>query len=79
MRIGQRADLEIDMYASRKVYRGRISGFTMGTGQTLALLPPQNGPFHALDTEGGTRQVVKLPASWHGGFDDLRRVPGPHL
>lgn len=30
------------MYGSRKVFRGRISGFTMGTGQTLALLPPQN-------------------------------------
>ncbi len=42
MRIGQRADLEVDMYGSRKVYRGRISGFTMETGQTLALLPPQN-------------------------------------
>ena len=23
-------------------YEGRITGFTMGTGQTLALLPPQN-------------------------------------
>ena len=42
MRIGQRAELEVDMYGSRKVFRGRISGFTMGTGQTLALLPPQN-------------------------------------
>jgi membrane fusion protein (multidrug efflux system) len=42
MRIGQRADLEVDMYGSRKIFRGRISGFTMGTGQTLALLPPQN-------------------------------------
>jgi membrane fusion protein, multidrug efflux system len=42
MRIGQRADLEVDMYGTRKVFRGRISGFTMGTGQTLALLPPQN-------------------------------------
>src|SRR5262249_56528071 len=27
---------------SRKEYEGRITGFTMGTGQTLALLPPQN-------------------------------------
>ena len=42
LRIGQRADLEVDMYGSRKVFRGRITGFTMGTGQTLALLPPQN-------------------------------------
>ena len=28
--------------ASRREYEGRITGFTMGTGQTLALLPPQN-------------------------------------
>jgi membrane fusion protein (multidrug efflux system) len=42
MKIGQRADIEVDMYGSRKRYRGRVSGFTMGTGQTLALLPPQN-------------------------------------
>jgi membrane fusion protein (multidrug efflux system) len=42
MKIGQRADIEVDMYGSRKRYRGLVSGFTMGTGQTLALLPPQN-------------------------------------
>jgi membrane fusion protein, multidrug efflux system len=42
LRIGQRAKIEIDMYGSRKEFEGRITGFTMGTGQTLALLPPQN-------------------------------------
>ncbi len=42
LRIGQRVRLEVDMYGSRKEFEGRISGFTMGTGQTLALLPPQN-------------------------------------
>ena len=30
------------MYGSRKEFEARITGFTMGTGQTLALLPPQN-------------------------------------
>jgi membrane fusion protein (multidrug efflux system) len=30
------------MYGSHREYQGRITGFTMGTGQTLALLPPQN-------------------------------------
>ena len=30
------------MYGSRRKYEGRITGFTMGTGETLALLPPQN-------------------------------------
>ena len=30
------------MYGSQQEFEGRITGFTMGTGQTLALLPPQN-------------------------------------
>jgi membrane fusion protein (multidrug efflux system) len=42
LRIGQRVRCEVDMYGSRREYKGRITGFTMGTGQTLALLPPQN-------------------------------------
>ena len=42
LRIGQRVRCEVDMYGSRREYEGRITGFTMGTGQTLALLPPQN-------------------------------------
>jgi membrane fusion protein (multidrug efflux system) len=42
LRIGQKVHCEVDMYGSRKEFEGRISGFTMGTGQTLALLPPQN-------------------------------------
>jgi membrane fusion protein (multidrug efflux system) len=42
MRIGQRAKIEVDMYGRRHEFEGRITGFTMGTGQTLALLPPQN-------------------------------------
>src|SRR5262249_29139102 len=42
LRIGQPADLYVDMYGGRKVFKGRVSGFTMGTGSTLALLPPEN-------------------------------------
>jgi membrane fusion protein (multidrug efflux system) len=42
LRIGQAADLYVDMYGDKQVFRGRITGFTMGTGSTLALLPPQN-------------------------------------
>jgi membrane fusion protein (multidrug efflux system) len=42
LRIGQRVRCEVDMYGSKREFEGRISGFTMGTGQTLALLPPQN-------------------------------------
>jgi membrane fusion protein (multidrug efflux system) len=42
LRIGHRVRCEVDMYGSLREYEGRITGFTMGTGQTLALLPPQN-------------------------------------
>jgi membrane fusion protein (multidrug efflux system) len=42
LRIGQRVKLDVDTYGSRREFEGRITGFTMGTGQTLALLPPQN-------------------------------------
>jgi membrane fusion protein, multidrug efflux system len=42
LRIGQRVRLEVDMYGSLREFEGRITGFTMGTGETLSLLPPQN-------------------------------------
>jgi membrane fusion protein, multidrug efflux system len=42
LRIGQRVRCEVDMYGSRDEFEARITGFTMGTGETLALLPPQN-------------------------------------
>ena len=42
LRIGQAADLYVDMYGDRQMFKGRIAGFTMGTGSTLTLLPPQN-------------------------------------
>lgn len=42
LRIGQPVELEVDMYGGRQVFKGRVEGFTMGTGSTLALLPAQN-------------------------------------
>jgi membrane fusion protein (multidrug efflux system) len=42
LRIGQHVDLYFDMYGGRKSIKGHISGFTMGTGSTIALLPPEN-------------------------------------
>lgn len=42
LRIGQRVDLKVDMYGHHENFAGRITGFTMGTGSTLALLPAQN-------------------------------------
>ena len=42
LRIGQQVDLHVDMYGGAHIFKGRVSGFTMGTGSTLALLPPEN-------------------------------------
>jgi membrane fusion protein (multidrug efflux system) len=55
LRIGQPVDLDVDMYGSRQRFRGRISGFTMGTGSTLALLPPENA------TGNFVKVVQRLP------------------
>jgi membrane fusion protein (multidrug efflux system) len=55
LRIGQAVDLDVDMYGSRKQFRGRISGFTMGTGSTLALLPAENA------TGNFVKVVQRLP------------------
>ena len=55
LRIGQPADLYVDMYGGRQVFKGRVSGFTMGTGSTLALLPAQNA------TGNFVKVVQRLP------------------
>jgi membrane fusion protein, multidrug efflux system len=55
LRIGQPADLYVDMYGGRHVFKGRVSGFTMGTGSTLALLPPENA------TGNFVKVVQRLP------------------
>jgi membrane fusion protein, multidrug efflux system len=55
LRIGQPVDLYVDMYGGRRVFPGRIAGFTMGTGSTLALLPPQNA------TGNFVKVVQRLP------------------
>jgi membrane fusion protein (multidrug efflux system) len=55
LRIGQPVDLRVDMYGGTHVFKGRVSGFTMGTGSTLALLPAQNA------TGNFVKVVQRLP------------------
>jgi membrane fusion protein, multidrug efflux system len=55
IRIGQPVDLYVDMYGGRHVFKGRVSGFTMGTGSTLALLPAENA------TGNFVKVVQRLP------------------
>lgn len=55
LRIGQPVEFFTDMYGKHQKFEGRISGFTMGTGSTLALLPPQNA------TGNFVKVVQRLP------------------
>ncbi len=55
LRIGQHVDLDVDMYGGHRKFEGRISGFTIGTGSTLSLLPPQNA------TGNFVKVVQRLP------------------
>jgi membrane fusion protein (multidrug efflux system) len=55
LRIGQAADLYVDMYGGKQVFKGRVVGFTYGTGSTLALLPAQNA------TGNYVKVVQRLP------------------
>ena len=55
LRIGQPVDLRVDMYGGTHIFKGRVAGFTMGTGSTLALLPPQNA------TGNFVKVVQRLP------------------
>jgi membrane fusion protein, multidrug efflux system len=55
LRIGQPVKLDVDMYGSHRIFHGRVSGFTMGTGSTLALLPAENA------TGNFVKVVQRLP------------------
>jgi len=55
LRIGQAVDLYVDMYGDRQLFKGRIAGFTMGTGSTLSLLPAENA------TGNFVKVVQRLP------------------
>ncbi len=55
LRIGQAVDLRTDMYGGTHIFKGRVAGFTMGTGSTLALLPPENA------TGNFVKVVQRLP------------------
>jgi membrane fusion protein (multidrug efflux system) len=55
LRIGQPVDLYVDMYGDHRIFKGRISGFTEGTGSTLALLPAENA------TGNFVKVVQRLP------------------
>ncbi|KUZ65565.1 hemolysin secretion protein D [Burkholderia ubonensis] len=42
MRVGQPVEIVSDIYGARVVYRGRLQGFSAGTGSAFSMLPSQN-------------------------------------
>ena len=69
LRIGQAVDVYVDMYGRRQHFKGRVSGFTMGTGSTLALLPAQNA------TGNFVKVVQRLPVRIDLLDHDLDKKP----
>src|SRR5215468_804684 len=69
LRIGQPVDLRVDMYGGAHVFKGRVTGFTMGTGSTLALLPAENA------TGNFVKVVQRLPVRIEFTDYDPDKVP----
>lgn len=42
MRIGQKAQITLDLYGSSVIFEGKIKSIGMGTGSVFSLIPPQN-------------------------------------
>jgi membrane fusion protein (multidrug efflux system) len=55
IRVGQPVLLKADVYGSSVTFRGRVAGFSPGTGSALALLPAQNA------TGNWIKVVQRLP------------------
>lgn len=55
VKIGQKVELESDLYGSKVKYQGRVAGFSGGTGAAFAIIPAQNA------TGNWIKVVQRLP------------------
>lgn len=69
MRIGQPVELTADIYGSSINYKGKIVGFSAGTGSAFALLPAQNA------TGNWIKIVQRLPVRIAISPDQLAKHP----
>ncbi len=69
LRVGQPATIRVDMYGKAVTYRGRVSGFSAGTGSAFSLLPPQNA------TGNWIKIVQRVPVRIDIDPADLREHP----
>lgn len=69
MRVGQPAEVTVDLYGAKVSYRGRVAGFAAGTGSVFALIPPQNA------TGNWIKIVQRVPVRIDLNPEDLQAHP----
>ena len=69
MKIGQPVELVSDLYGKQTVYRGRVVGFSAGTGSAFSLIPAQNA------TGNWIKVVQRVPVRIELNREDVDRHP----
>lgn len=69
MHIGQAVSLTADIYGSRILYHGKISGFSAGTGSAFSFLPAQNA------TGNWIKIVQRLPVRIDLNAQEIKKYP----
>jgi membrane fusion protein (multidrug efflux system) len=69
VRIGMPAELTADLYGSSVTYRGKVVGFSGGTGSSMAVIPAQNA------TGNWIKVVQRLPIRIELDPDELKQHP----
>ena len=69
MKIGQPVELVSDLYGKQAVYRGRVAGFSAGTGSAFSLIPAQNA------TGNWIKVVQRVPVRIELNREDVDRHP----
>ena len=69
MKIGQPVELVSDLYGKQTVYRGRVAGFSAGTGSAFSLIPAQNA------TGNWIKVVQRVPVRIELNREDVNRHP----
>lgn len=62
MRVGQPVEVVSDLYGSRITYRGRVQGFSAGTGSAFSMLPSQNAAGNWIKVVQRVPVVIALDA-----------------
>ena len=69
MKIGQPVELVSDLYGKQTVYRGRVAGFSAGTGSAFSLIPAQNAMGNWI------KVVQRVPVRIELNREDVNRHP----